>query len=477
MLGQNLPGLGEGGDRAPNRRDLGATTAGQAQAVDRARQQLVGGRSPRRWCVRQPHPRRQDTRPHRVRALAAGGLQFARTRARDRHDDVEAVEERPREAVAVARDPLRRARALRTGIAARTARAQVHRSDELEARGEADAARRPSDEDLAVFERLPQRFEGRALELRQLVEQQDAVMREARLTRPQLRSAADDRRRRGAVVRRAERRVADQRVLRIDQTGDRVDPRDLERRILLQRRQDPRQATREHRLADSRRPAEEHVVPAGRRELECTARAFLPAHVGEVERRPPRPAVARDPLGRLQLAAQVRDGLREMTHTHRLDSGKRRLGARIECADEPLEPCAPRALRDREHAADTPQPSVERELAAGCVLRQPVARNLPRRGQQRQRDRQVEARALLLQLGGREVDGRLVPGPLELGGLDAAAHALLRFLTGAIDEADECERRHAALDVRLDLDAPRLEADEGERDRARKHAKTVRPDV
>ena len=76
-----------------------------------------------------------------------------------------------------------------------------------------------------------------------------------------------------------------------------------------------------------------------------------------------------------------------MTHTHRLDSGKRRLGARIECADDPLEPCAPRALRDREHAADTPQASVEREFAAGCVLGQPVARNLPRRGEQRQRDR------------------------------------------------------------------------------------------
>ena len=43
----------------------------------------------------------------------------------------------------------------------------------------------------------------------------------------------------------------------------------------------------------------------------------------------------------------------------------------------------------------------------------------------------------------------------------------------AVDEPDERERRHAALDVRLDLDAARLEADEGERDRACKHASTL----
>src|SRR5206468_13111440 len=39
------------------------------------------------------------------------------------------------------------------------------------------------------------------------------------------------------------------------------------------------------------------------------------------------------------------------------------------------------------------------------------------------------------------------------------------------------ERRHAALDVRLDLDAARLEPDEGERDCAREHAATVRVNV
>src|SRR5207237_1322952 len=107
------------------------------------------------------------------------------------------------------------------------------------------------------------------------------------------------------------------------------------------------------------------------------------------------------------------------------------------------------------------------------MLGQALARNLSRRCEQRQCDRQVEARALLLQLCRREIDGRFVTGPFELGGLDAAAYALFRLLARAVDEPDERERRHAALDVRLDLDAARLEADEGERDRACKHASTL----
>ena len=36
---------------------------------------------------------------------------------------------------------------------------------------------------------------------------------------------------------------------------------------------------------------------------------------------------------------------------------------------------------------------------------------------------------------------------------------MLRFLAGSVDETDERERRHRVLDVGLDLDAARLEAD------------------
>src|SRR5438270_140733 len=92
----------------------------------------------------------------------------------------------------------------------------------------------------------------------------------------------------------------------------------------------------------------------------------------------------------------------------------------------------------------------------------------------RARDRQVESGTLLLQLGRGESDGRLVPGPLELRGLDAASDSLLGLLAGAVDETDKRERRHAALHVRLDLDPARFEADESKGDRAREHPSKLR---
>src|SRR2546423_14362359 len=79
-----------------------------------------------------------------------GGRRFARCRGNElalprRGDfelDVDAVGERPRDASAVARNALRRAAAAVAAIAAMTARARVHRRDELETRRKLHLARR-----------------------------------------------------------------------------------------------------------------------------------------------------------------------------------------------------------------------------------------------------------------------------------------------------------------------------------------------
>ena len=68
----------------------------------------------------------------------------------------------------------------------------------------------------------------------------------------------------------------------VHEPGDRVDPRHLERGIGVERRQDPRQAPREHRLPRAGRAAEEEVVPARSSQLERATGAFLAAHVREV---------------------------------------------------------------------------------------------------------------------------------------------------------------------------------------------------
>jgi hypothetical protein len=62
------------------------------------------------------------------------------------------------------------------------------------------------DGDEAVLEGLAQGLESRAVELAELVEEENAAVCEARLAGARARTAAHDRRCRGRVVRRAKRR-------------------------------------------------------------------------------------------------------------------------------------------------------------------------------------------------------------------------------------------------------------------------------
>ena len=335
------------------------------------------------------------------------------------------------------------------------------------------AARETDDE--AVLERLAQRLERRPLELGELVEEQHAAMREARLARPEVRPAADDRGGRGAVVGRAERRACDERLLVVHEAGDRVDPRHLERGGRVERRQDPGQPAREHRLPRTGRAAEEDVVPARRCQLERAPGAFLPADVGEVGRgRAPIPVRDERRLGlELQLAAQVPDRLGEVPDRDRGDACESSLSRRVGRTEETLGAEPPRSLGDREHAADPAQPPVQRELADGSGALEGAARELLRRRQQRQRDRKVETRALLAQLRGREVDRDPAGREAQLGGGDPAADSFPRLLAGAVGEADDREAGDAVAYVGLHVDATGLEADERMRDRACKHAATL----
>ena len=106
--------------------------------------------------------------------------------------------------------PRRRAAAGLEGVARVAARARVHRGDQHEARGEDRGPGGAGDRHRAVFERLAQRLERPTVELRHLVEEQHAVVREADLAGPRERAAADERRRprscdgaRGTGARRA----------------------------------------------------------------------------------------------------------------------------------------------------------------------------------------------------------------------------------------------------------------------------------
>src|SRR5262249_43720943 len=136
--------------------------------------------------------RRDDPLPHRLRGFARRRRELDTPHARHRDDEVEPVEERSGELVPVVREPLRRAAAPRAGIAAAATRAQVHRPDELKPSREDDAPRDTRDGDVAVLERLAERLERVAPELRQLVEKQDAAVGKTRLARTEIRASSDD---------------------------------------------------------------------------------------------------------------------------------------------------------------------------------------------------------------------------------------------------------------------------------------------
>ena len=210
-----------------------------------------------------------DACTDRRRRLRRPGCELLRLWTGHRHDEVEAIDQGARDLVAVGGDARRRAGAVEPRVAAPAARTEVHGRDEPEARREQRPSTDACDGDDAVLERLPERLEHRARELRKLVEQQDTAMGEAHLPRSRDRAAAHDRRRRGSVVRCAERRR-----VRRDLPQQRSVPATEWIRVTSsasswrERRQDRRQATREHRLAGSRRAGEQEVVRSRGRDLE-----------------------------------------------------------------------------------------------------------------------------------------------------------------------------------------------------------------
>ena len=277
-------------------------------------------------------------------------------------------------------------------------------------------------------------------------------------------------------MRRAKRRHANEPRAGQQHAADRVDARHLERGLVVEERQDPGQPAREHRLPRAGRPGEQEVVPSRRGDLERPARPLLAAHVGEVGNVGKRfEVVGRNRrLRRVALAAQIGDGLGEVAHADRLDSGQSDLGARLGGTDEMREAGAPGSFGGDERAGNGPQTAVESELADRGVPLERLGRQLVGRCEHGQSDREIEPRPLLAERRRREVDGDAALGrPLELGGGDAAAHTLLRLLAGTVGEADDGEGRHTPLQMRFDLDPARIDADERVGDGACEHTVTL----
>ena len=138
-----------------------------------------------------------------------------------------AVQQRAGEPAAVADEVGLRALA---AVVAEAARARIRRRDEHEAGREDHHLLTADDRHVAVLERLAQRLQARAGELRQLVEEEHAAVRQGRLARLRRARTAHQARRRDRVVRRAERPRRDQ-PGGAAQARDRLDAGDLDRLV------------------------------------------------------------------------------------------------------------------------------------------------------------------------------------------------------------------------------------------------------
>ena len=151
----------------------------------------------------------------------------------------------------------------------------------MNAGGEGDVGVCARNADAAGLERLTKRIEHWTLELGQFVEEQHAEVREADLARTDPQAAADQRRHRGTMVRRAERPAApDPATAKL--ARDRRHHRDFKRLARLQRRQDARKARSKQRLARAGRSAHQQIVAAGRSDFERALGDFLSLDLGEV---------------------------------------------------------------------------------------------------------------------------------------------------------------------------------------------------
>ena len=204
--------------------------------------------------------------------------------------DVDAVEQRPAHLGAVGAHALRRAGAAVPRAAEVTARARIHRAHEQRARRERGLGAGAGDGDHAVLQRLAQGLQRGPPELRKLVEEEYAMVREAHLARPRPVASTHEAHLAHRVVRGAEGASAREAPGR-EEACHAVDGRDLERLVGGQRRQEARQAAREHRLARAGRADHQEVVPRPRTRPRCARHRCSPpgpARPPDPRRRSPR---------------------------------------------------------------------------------------------------------------------------------------------------------------------------------------------
>ena len=346
------------------------------------------------------------------------------------------------------------------------AAAGVHGAHQHEAAGQRQGAGGPGDGHLSVLQWLAQGLQRGFIELRQLVQKQNAVVGQGDLSGTGNASAAGQRHRRGGVVGTAEGPGVHQRISGVGHARHGINFGGLQRLFTGHIRQNGGQAAGQHGLARAGRADQQYIVAAGGGDLQRALHVLLSHHVGKVRHRAA--GRGRLPAGRRnhgRLPFQVGRQLLYVLHT--VDGqavGQRGLGG-IGGGNVQLPHSLPGGKHGHgQHAGNGPQGAGQAQLAQkGGVLRQ--GPHLSRGGHDPQQDGQVIDGALLPQPGRRQIygdaaDGKLRPAVFH-GGTDpfpgllhrrvrqthhvkgrqtAGEHTLHRYLIAA--DAAEPQRTH-----------------------------------
>jgi hypothetical protein len=259
------------------------------------------------------------------------------------------------------------------------------------------------------------------------------------------------------VVRIAERPAADQPAFR-QHARDRVDHAHLQRFRRIERRQQARQALRQHRLAGAGRSDHQQIVTAGGGNLDRPLRRLLPLDVGEV--RIARVVGTQRRFRRRQRlrALEVVDQRQQAGGCQHLDAGgPRRLAALRLGADQAERPRG-RVHCRRQHARHSGQRAVQPQFAQRHVAGDLVPGQRTHRRQQAERDRQVEVAAFLEQVGRRQIDGDPARRQRQPHRRKRRTHPLPALGDRLVRQSDDRKRRQTGCDVHLHVDIQHIDA-------------------
>src|SRR5262249_32275469 len=159
----------------------------------------------------------------------------------------------------------------------------IHRSHEHELGGKRDAPRRARDRDFPVFEGLTHHFQCRSFELRQFIQKQHTVVRDAYFAGIWKRTAAKQTNVADGVMRCAERSRGHKGLFGVEQPSDTVNLGRLDRFVERKWWDDCWDALRQHRFPGTRRPDHQDVVTASNGYLDGAFDVSLTFYIAEID--------------------------------------------------------------------------------------------------------------------------------------------------------------------------------------------------